>query len=439
MADTQSAVVKYRARDGQDITLSFDTIRRYLVQGKSEYVTPQEFMYFMGVAKSQGMNPFKRDCWLIKYAGASAAAIISAIGFLRSRAKAMSDCKGWQAGIIVKRGKEIIYSSGLMFDDDILLGGWARGKPEGWDEERMIEVNLKGYIKRTSEGKITQFWKEENQPTQIAKVAESQLLRVLWPDEFQNIYTDAEISPDDAIKGLPEISLTPNGQPQESQEPAQHLIDKFDVKASEQEYVNLGKLSEYLALCTRSKDGLTVDDVKASAMRQGFQKFWGFYESWLKNEKKAEPEAEKQSEPSSFVQQFINLKKGDAVKTGLVPAIMKKKPEILAAPSEDQEIIRKKFYTVYGPEVSYPLDPPGEKEPEDKPDPSPKADEETEEQKMLRLVDGAELTDHLDDKSMFVNCPEKQEGIKITAKSCQTCALRAKCPTFKKYDAWKLG
>ena len=53
MAETQTAVVKYQARDGQTITLSFETIRKYLVQGHPEYVTPQELMYFMGVAKSR--------------------------------------------------------------------------------------------------------------------------------------------------------------------------------------------------------------------------------------------------------------------------------------------------------------------------------------------------------------------------------------------------
>ena len=42
MAETQSAVIKYQARDGQDIILSFDTIRKYLVQGKSEYTKPRD-------------------------------------------------------------------------------------------------------------------------------------------------------------------------------------------------------------------------------------------------------------------------------------------------------------------------------------------------------------------------------------------------------------
>ena len=62
----------------------------------------------------------------------------------------------------------------------------------GWKKPFRLEVNLSGYIKRTKEGKVTRFWQEENQPTMIAKVAEAQGLRVLWPDEFQAIFTAEE-------------------------------------------------------------------------------------------------------------------------------------------------------------------------------------------------------------------------------------------------------
>lgn len=440
MAETKAVVIKYQARDGQDITLSFDTIRRYLVQGKSEYVTAQELMFFCGVCKSQGMNPFNRDCWLIKYSEKDAAAIISAIGFLRSRAKAMKDCRGWQVGIIVNRGKEIIYSDGLMLTGDTLLGGWARGKPEGWEKEVVKEVNLSGYIKKRADGQITRFWQPENQPTQIAKVAESQLLRTLWPGEFKDLYTDAEISPsDDAVAALPDIPTEEEAD--SSSDAPGHLVDKFDLKVSEKQ-TNLEHVSEYLALCATTKAGLTIDDVKASAIRQGFESFWEFYENWLKNEKKAdepahmEPIDDKKKKPEqSFAQQFINLKKGDAVKSGLVPAIMKNKAAIQAAPREDQEIIRKKFYTLYGPEVSYPLDPPGESKTEVvEEDKAADVDDPQEQKKVLELADGAELADLGGEPGVVVTCPNTDD--KPAAKWCiGSCRQREGCPTWTKYDS----
>ena len=64
------------------------------------------------------------------------------------------------------------------------------------------EVPVKRYIKKTREGKVTRFWSEDNQPEQIAKVAESQGLRAAWPDEFQGLYVDAERQSETAQKEL---------------------------------------------------------------------------------------------------------------------------------------------------------------------------------------------------------------------------------------------
>ena len=201
----EKSLVKYEAKDGQEISLSFDTITKYLVQGRSEFVTRQEMMYFMGICKSRGLNPFAKDCYLIKYSQKEGAAIITAIDYFRKRAKAQRDCKGWKKGIIVERKKEIVYSDGLMLSDDILLGGWFKAKPEGWDEPFLLEVNLKAYIKHKVDGSVTKFWSKENQPSQIAKVAESQGLRTLWPDEFQQLYTQEELGEGEMFKATEEV------------------------------------------------------------------------------------------------------------------------------------------------------------------------------------------------------------------------------------------
>ena len=201
----ERGLVKYEARDGQQVTLSFDTIKRYLVQGHAEMVTQQELMFFMGTCKSRGLNPFNKDCYLIKYSTKQGAAIITAVDYFRKRAKAQRDCHGWQKGIIVDRKGEVFYSKGLMLDDDILLGGWFKAQPEGWVKPFELEVNLKGYIKKKSDGSVTKFWQKENQPTQIAKVAESQGLRTLWPDEFQQLYTVEEMGEPDSFKGAESI------------------------------------------------------------------------------------------------------------------------------------------------------------------------------------------------------------------------------------------
>lgn len=413
MAETTSAVVKYQARDGQEITLSFETIRKYLVQGKSEYVTPQELMYFMGVCKSQGMNPFKRDCWLIKYSQGDAAGIISAIGFLRSRAKAMSDCKGWQAGIIVKRGKDVIYSNGLMLEGDILLGGWARGKPEGWETETVKEVNLNGYIKHTKEGNVTRFWKPENQPTQIAKVAEGQLLRTLWPDQFKDIYTDAEISPDDDVKLLSAKEIKPES---ETQEDLSDLINQFD--ASIPEGINLESLNTFLSISAEAFER-TVDEVKAD-VAQNPANFWEAFKTWETKQKTGHDPQKKKEDP--IRREYINLGPKNFEKWVIdrkvyIPELPQPYQDELKAKWDRMKIERE--YPV-GDTITEKIPKEGQAETitEDKPDPAPSVEEEA-----------AAL-------EMMIPCDMKGEEVHVAIQCADKCedSLRLRC---KEFAAWR--
>lgn len=201
----EKAVVEYVAKDGQKIKLSPQIIKKFLVSGKSEFVTMQELYYFMGVSKSRGLNPFINDCYLIKYSPNDSAAIVVSIDYYRKRARAQSDCRGWKAGIVLLKGEELIYREGcILLDGEVLVGGWFEAQPAEWDVPMRKEVNLNRYIKRRKDGNPTQFWSPDNQPEQIAKVAESQGLRAAWPDEFQSLYTDAEMESRDAQAELGE-------------------------------------------------------------------------------------------------------------------------------------------------------------------------------------------------------------------------------------------
>lgn len=273
--ETKAAVMVYEARDGVEITLTFDVIRRYLVQGHPEFVVPSEFMYFMGVCKSQGMNPFKKDCYLIKYTQKDSAAIIVAIDFLRSRAKAQSDCKGWNAGIILQKDNVVEFREGtLILEDEKLVGGWFEGKPAAWDKPIKWSVPLKTYLKKTREGNLTRFWETDNQPGQIAKVAESQGLKKCWPQEFQNLYTNAEIAPDDGIKGLPEIP----------EETGEEVDAEFDADAHEDFDKKVPKdakpdrVKEFLGLVQRGAEKTTFE-VKQEAFDH-WDDFWASFVKW---------------------------------------------------------------------------------------------------------------------------------------------------------------
>ena len=196
------SLVQYRSRDGQEIRLSFEIVRKYLVSGHPEFVTDAEILLYMGMCKARGLNPFKRDCYLIKYTKDDPAATIVSIDYYRSRAKAQEDCVGWTKGVIIRGKKEgslVEFREGaFLLEDEELLGGWFKAKPKGWDVVRFWTVGLARYIKTTREGAPTRFWQKDSQPEQICKVAESQGLRHTWPDEFAKLYIEEEI-----VQGVP--------------------------------------------------------------------------------------------------------------------------------------------------------------------------------------------------------------------------------------------
>ena len=210
----------YEARDGSEIKLSFGTVRAYLVQGHPEYVTDQEIIFFMGTCKARGLNPFKKDCYLVKYTERENAAIITSIDYYRSRAKAQKDCQGWKSGIILLTpDRKLEFRPGsFILDDETLVGGWFKAKPAGWEDPYEWSVPLAPYVKKTREGNVTQFWTPEKQSGMISKVAESQGLRRVWPDEFQNLLLEEEL-----LDNARDVTEAPKGQfqiPQSTDAPA---------------------------------------------------------------------------------------------------------------------------------------------------------------------------------------------------------------------------
>jgi hypothetical protein len=66
-------VVKYQAADGQEVTLTAEMVRRFLVRGKPDMVSNQELVFFMNICRTRKLNPLVKDCHLIKYGNEPAA------------------------------------------------------------------------------------------------------------------------------------------------------------------------------------------------------------------------------------------------------------------------------------------------------------------------------------------------------------------------------
>lgn len=235
--------IKYVAFDKQEVVLSYEIVKKLLVHGKSDLVSLPEASFFMEMCKARGLNPYKKDCYLIKY-GQEPASIIVSIDYYRTRAYAQENCQGWQVGVIVKaQTGEVKRTNGLVLEGEELLGAWFKAQPKGWNVLREHEVNLKGYLQYTKEGNLTKFWQKEKQPTQIMKVAEAQGLRSVWPAEFGKLYireemyevpedTNGNYQPEKATISIE--NLKPKKE-EEIIETAKEIFDAEKVKSTEEE------------------------------------------------------------------------------------------------------------------------------------------------------------------------------------------------------------
>lgn len=217
-AVTQEAkkVWKYQV-NGQEVQLTADIVRKYLTKGNSK-VEDTEVLAFMSLCKYQQLNPFLGEAYLVKY-DAIAQIITSKEAFMK-RAENNPNFIGFRAGIIIKRGSEVINQEGeFMIDGDVLLGGWA----EVHRDDRKFPVTAMVSLKEYSKGQAT--WK--TMPcTMIRKVALVHALREAFPASLGELYVSDEMPAEtvqyEEVKSEQEVKQNANSQelpPEPAQEP----------------------------------------------------------------------------------------------------------------------------------------------------------------------------------------------------------------------------
>ena len=214
----ENKTIEYTAGN-EVVKLSPKIIKDYLVSGDAEQITDQEIVMFLNLCRYQRLNPFLREAYLIKYGNKPATIVTGKDAFLK-RASRNDKLKGFEAGVVVKSGEEIIYRTGsLVLKGEEIVGGWA--KVYIAENEVPIEssVSFDEYVGRKSSGEINSQW--SNKPaTMIRKVALVQALREAFPDDFSGMYAGEEMGIDDT-----ELSDIPVEVPEELIEVEAETID----------------------------------------------------------------------------------------------------------------------------------------------------------------------------------------------------------------------
>lgn len=199
MAQKNSEITEYEA-NGEMVKLSPGMIKKYLVSGGGA-VTDQEVMMFLTLCRYQHLNPFLREAYLIKYGSNDPATIVTGKDVFTKRAKATPEYAGKQAGVIVlTKENEVVEREGtLVLPNETLVGGWAKVFIKGHEAPEYASVNLEEYIGRKKNGEVNSQWSKKP-ATMIRKVAVVQALREAFPDNFQGMYTQEEMTEVSSMK-----------------------------------------------------------------------------------------------------------------------------------------------------------------------------------------------------------------------------------------------
>jgi phage recombination protein Bet len=183
-------IVKYKSGD-ESIELSPSIIRQYLVAGNGN-VTDQEAMMFIKLCQFQGLNPFLREAYLVKYSDNSPATMITGKETFVKRAVRNPIYKGHRVGI-----------------SDDGKTAWAEVYKKGFEFPIRVEVDFEEYV-GLKDGKPNRMWASKPK-TMLKKVALCQALRESFPEDYKGMYSPEEIS-EVEIDKLPDDEVIIDGQ-----------------------------------------------------------------------------------------------------------------------------------------------------------------------------------------------------------------------------------
>lgn len=181
---TQQTSIAFTDDVGANITVTADDVRNLICPNADQ----KEVALFLQLCKSQRLNPFVKDAYLVKY-GSNPAQMITNYQVFNRRACKNENYAGIENGVIVLRNGEIVHKDGSAVykaAGETLLGGWAKVYFKDNRKPAYAEVALDDY----STGKSN--W-SKMPGVMIEKCAKAAAWRLAFPDDFQGMYVSEEM------------------------------------------------------------------------------------------------------------------------------------------------------------------------------------------------------------------------------------------------------
>lgn len=181
---TQQTSIAFTDDVGANITVTADDVRNLICPNADQ----KEVSLFLQLCKSQRLNPFVKDAYLVKY-GSNPAQMITNYQVFNRRACRNENYAGIENGVVVLRNGEIVHKDGSAVykaAGETLLGGWAKVYFKDNRKPAYAEVALDDY----NTGKSN--W-SKMPGVMIEKCAKAAAWRLAFPDDFQGMYVSEEM------------------------------------------------------------------------------------------------------------------------------------------------------------------------------------------------------------------------------------------------------
>lgn len=199
MSENKVGTSMVKATESAAIQVTPQAVKAYI----NAFATEQEIALFLNQCAMFGLNPFKREIYLIKYSQKDQATFVVGYEVYLKRAERTQNWAGM--------------NSGVTFDNNgRLFSAWVDVFRKDWTNPLHHEVYLSEYIQtkeewangqRTGKRVPTKFWAEKP-ITMLKKVAIAQAFRMAFPDELAGMpYTSEEMPIDHSRLPLEEVTL----------------------------------------------------------------------------------------------------------------------------------------------------------------------------------------------------------------------------------------
>lgn len=211
--------VEFKMADGEPVRITEDDVRNYIC----EKATRAEIKLFLETCKAYKLNPFVGDAYLIHYDNKNEETrptiVLGKYCYLKM-AERHPNYDGFEAGVIVGTPNGVIETreGSIVYDDETILGGWARVYRKDRSRPNYNEVKFSEY----NTGKA--LW-AKMPATMIRKVALVQTLRETFPGTFGGLYDESEVAVDveSTARELPDEP--PRALPRSRKAPAQPAVE----------------------------------------------------------------------------------------------------------------------------------------------------------------------------------------------------------------------